>query len=178
MGRNRLLLTIIFVVSLGIVVTYLYQKNDQQVGPNIKQNGNKNYDTTLIDELKKQFPHKMVWNKTNRVSITYRSYDKDYNLNEIPLSVYQTTGTGMINADVKLESFPEENLMLQSGWIVDNNQAADGPGKSMWGYVKENNNKKQVLLLSYENHTISQQGPMNVVCPCNISYTISLSDPF
>lgn len=68
-----------------------------------------------------------------------------------------------------MEHFENPDYMQELGYAPDNNLSADGPGSSVWGYSKETNGKKEVVLFSYETKPSDSDPntPLQFNCPCN-----------
>lgn len=98
---------------------------------------------------------------------------------------YGTLGGESISATVTqpnptLPHFEIVSMLGQMGFQPDNNLAADGPGSSVWGYMKEVNGKKQVLTFSYRTKpsNTNPNEPVQFNCPCTVDVTAFVSNPF
>lgn len=77
-----------------------------------------------------------------------------------------------------LSHFEDPNYLSSQGYSLDNTLAADGPGSSTWGYSKETNGKKYILLFSYKTKASNagQNQPLEFICPCDITVTVFTND--
>ncbi|HSD98144.1 MAG TPA: hypothetical protein VLB73_00420 [Patescibacteria group bacterium] len=76
-----------------------------------------------------------------------------------------------------LGHFEDVNSLATSKFLPDTNLEADGPGASSWGYLKDNDGKKQLLLFSYKTQPSSSNSnePLQFSCPCKIDVTVFAS---
>lgn len=77
-----------------------------------------------------------------------------------------------------LDHFEDPNYLSTQGYTLDNTLAADGPGSSTWGYSKEANGKKFILLFSYETKASNtgQNAPLEFTCPCEVTVKVFTND--
>lgn len=89
----------------------------------------------------------------------------------------QTTVTGTITEFMNFENIKE---LESQGFSKDISLAADGPGSSVWGYKRFDNDRTQIILFSYAtkptNNNLDQ--PLEFDCPCEVTLTVFLSEPF
>ena len=96
--------------------------------------------------------------------------------------------------NIKKEEFEEfkdsvrkfaEFEITKNGWVTDlklnghmlKPLSADGPGGGIWGYLKENKGKIQVVLFS-QSSISSKKEPINNLnaCPCSLRFSIFVSN--
>jgi hypothetical protein len=77
-----------------------------------------------------------------------------------------------------LGHFEDVNSLATSKFLPDTNLEADGPGASSWGYLKDIDGKKQLLLFSYKTQPSSSNPnePLQFSCPCKIDVTVFASN--
>lgn len=135
-------------------------------------------DEQILQKIVQKYPATISWQPVKHATVTYREYDADYNLHEITIPVTQMAGSGKIDPETVCGNRCERDLLKSLHWQEDNNQAADGPTGSQWGYIQDSAGKKRILQLIYTNVTGEKAGPMATKCPCEVTYTISLSQLF
>lgn len=79
-----------------------------------------------------------------------------------------------------LDHFEIVDMLTKLGFESDPGLAADGPGASSWGYIKNENGEKQIMLFSYKTQPSSNNPnePLQFDCPCKIDVTVFVSNPF
>lgn len=86
----------------------------------------------------------------------------------------------LVNREGYIDHTEDPEFLKKLGYSEDPNLFADGPGSSMWGYIKHVGKDEQVVLFSYTNedmHT-SSDGPVTSECPCTLELSIFISDVF
>jgi copper homeostasis protein (lipoprotein) len=86
--------------------------------------------------------------------------------------------TGKVTTkEASVPHFENADFLQSLGFTMDTNLSADGPGSSVWGYVKETNGKKQVVLFSYQTRPLStnRDEPIQFTCPCQTDLTVFIS---
>lgn len=122
-------------------------------------------------------PELITWMPPTAGTITYTDFAK--NLPTRTLSGTTQSGTALLESLTKANEV-HTDFLKNNDWTEDPNQAADGPTGSVWGYRKIENGKTQILQISYTNNSITPvpNQPIQATCPCNLTYTIFLSNPF
>jgi len=85
----------------------------------------------------------------------------------------------LIKEDDSFGRFGDEKYFTSNGWIIGDLNA-DMPGGSTWNYIKNTNGKQRILILSYQNRSLTPNpnGGVSANCPCNFDLHAFLSDPF
>lgn len=139
---------------------------------------NNTADNAIIQNVTSTFPKNTVWQKAVDTKISYTNFSTP-NAKQRFVNGISRTGMGIVKS---LTSTHAENqtYLKQDDWIVDNNLAADGPTGSVWGYMKKEGDKTRILQISYTNNSITPvpNQPLQLTCPCKLTYKIFLSDPF
>lgn len=121
----------------------------------------------------------MSWIPQAKTTLAYTDFANGKAYNDIPVAT-QLEGTGKLITTTVCFTRCEEEKLLSLGWTPDNNQAADGLNGSQWGYTKNENGKTRIIQLQYMNTSVieNNNGPLSIVCPCNVSYTVKMTEPF
>lgn len=106
----------------------------------------------------------------------------------LPKETTEATGEGEFSGEslsgftmsetASMDHFEDEAYMESLGYTLDNNLSADGPGSSVWGYSKDVNGKKQIVLFSYETKPSDSDPntPLQFNCPCNTNVKAFVSE--
>lgn len=116
------------------------------------------------------FEKVLVW-KNNAVWSAPTDHTENTYLGEIHGKV--STATVRAN-EPTLSHFEDANYLKSLGYEVDSNLYADGPGSSMWGYKKGDNNNFELVIFSY-NTTPTNSDPNQPVqfdCPCEMKIQV------
>lgn len=122
------------------------------------------------------YPSTTTWGQPQATTVFYTKVQAE---DPIQVSGSKVQGNGTVPS---LENMRDvgATYLTANGWEQDNNIAADGPTGSTWGYKKAVGSKMQILELSYTNTslTVTPGQPVQSICPCNVTYTVFLSNPF
>ncbi len=124
----------------------------------------------VIDAVYPLFSDGLSWSPKVSVNVPPHS---DYNSTGQAIVGYEavslpTASTGDIGAVVEPLRNYYDQLLVKSGWTIDPQFEADGPGGSLWGFAKGND----ILILSYTSTFMNQQQGQPRQCPCTIVFTI------
>jgi hypothetical protein len=74
--------------------------------------------------------------------------------------------------------FGQSVFFRDLGYDADKNLAADGPGSSQWGYVKNVDGKKQIVTFGYHVKPTNSNPnePLQFDCPCQTTMTVFVSN--
>ncbi len=126
--------------------------------------------TVTINTVYPLFNEGISWSPKVAVHLPPQSL---YNPTKQTIEGYQVTSlptasTENIGGTVEpLRNYYNE-LLIKSGWRIDINFQADGPGGSVWGFRKGN----EALILSYTSTFFNNQPGAPSQCPCTVVFTI------
>ncbi len=88
--------------------------------------------------------------------------------------------TTVTSGQPRMDHFENVDLLASNGFHPDLNLAADGPGSSTWGYKKTADEQSQVVIFSYITTptTIKSDEPVAFSCPCTVTVSAFVSNPF
>lgn len=86
----------------------------------------------------------------------------------------------LTTAQATLPHFEDAQILTKAGFEPDMSLSADGPGSSVWGYKKKQGGQQSLIIFSYKTLVTSQNPnePLQFNCPCNMSVSVFVSDPF
>lgn len=136
-------------------------------------------DADILDAITAAFPKYTEWQSPTPRTVTYNDFSKGTLAKLQEITGLEKTGTATVSSILDA-TLGNQQYFTQYGWTIDNNQAADGPTGSVWGYKREIGGKTQILQLSFTNNSIAPVAnrPLSITCPCNFTYKIFLSNPF
>lgn len=175
MGRRRsgpgFTLFLILLVVLGGVLGYAFFFTDYiDLTPSKKQVVSETGGATAVFDQAPEWVPEVVWGKP-------KSAEKQTYYG----TVKGTEVTGkLVNREGYIDHPENPEFIKKLGFSEDPNLSADGPGSSMWGYIKHVGQNEQVILLSYTNEDMhpSAEGPLEANCPCTLDLSVFVSDKF
>lgn len=160
-----------FLVIIGAVGGYIFFFTDYiKLTPSTKQTVKEEMDDSSVFPQASKWLPEVVWTKPSSATIqTY--YGK--------VRGVQITGK-LVNRDGYIEHPEDPGFLKKLGFNEDLNLAADGPGSSSWGYLKNIGDEQQIVVFSYANEDMhpSNEGPLTASCPCTLNLAIFVSEPF
>ncbi|MEN9407892.1 MAG: hypothetical protein RLZZ455_1108 [Candidatus Parcubacteria bacterium] len=174
-----LIILLLFINAIAIPLSQLFIGTQSSAMKTVTNEKNlvKNSPSLATAGYLSILPEQITWMPPMTGTISYTDFAK--NLPTRTLSGTLQNGTAILN-NLSEASAMNNDFLKNNGWAEDPNQSADGPTGSVWGYKKTTGNKTQILQLRYTNTSITPlpNQPIQVTCPCNLTYTIFLSDPF
>ncbi|HSX09561.1 MAG TPA: copper resistance protein NlpE [Candidatus Saccharimonadales bacterium] len=89
--------------------------------------------------------------------------------------------TGIVTTkEASVPHFENVKFLQSLQFEPDINLSADGPGSSSWGYIKEVDGKKQIVIFSYRTQPTSTNPnqPIQFACPCQTKLAVFTSNYF
>lgn len=153
---KRLLLPITFILLAGLLF-FLYKESQKQ-----------KLSTSTLSSFVKN-PSVANWSKPTKTTEQVQN-------GTISGSKIETTVSGQIT---EFMNFENKEILEKQGFILDNELAADGPGSSVWGYKRNDDDRTQIVLFSYKTKPTNNNPnePLEFNCPCEITLSVFLSEP-
>lgn len=168
-GPSPIFLLIILLIGVGI--GYVFFFTDLITLPKASEKKEKTVVNTSVFSEAEEWVPEVVWSKPK--SASEQVYYGTVKGTEI-------SGT-LVNKDGYIEHFEEPAVLEKQGYKEDLNLSADGPGSSLWGYTKEvGKDQMQIVTFSYTNEDMyeSSEGPLTADCPCTLTLSVFVSEPF
>ncbi len=163
--KNRLprkyYLTILALIIIASILLVIFQTTPNSTPP--PQNTPQSSSNVIFEKLPE-------W-KSDAIWTTPKDYTETNYLGEIHGKVSTVTIT---TDSPGLTHFEDVNYLNSLGYEIDINLYADGPGSSMWGYKKGDENNFELVIFSYTTTPTdkSPDKPVEFNCPCEMKIQV------